>query len=74
MQRSFYKVKKRSFFNIYLYIYFYIYLYINIEKKNEGWACVIFKRTQRSAFFKRKQKNDAFRMEKNTVPNPGIKP
>ena len=33
-------------------MYLYIYLqYIYIEKKNERWACILFKRTQRSAFF-----------------------
>ena len=65
-QHSFYKVKKELnvLFSIYvyLYIYTYIYLYISIyllyihlyifiEKKNKGWACILFKRTQRSAFF-----------------------
>ena len=36
---------------LYISISIYIYIYIYIEKKNEGWACVLFKRTQRSAFF-----------------------
>ena len=49
---------KKFFFAIYIYIYLYIYisvyLYISINiywKTNEGWACILFKRTQHSAFF-----------------------
>ena len=41
---------------IYTSVYLYIYLYIYIEKKIEGWACVLFKRTQHSAFFCKRMK------------------
>ena len=33
---------------IYLYLYLYLSIYIYIEKKNEGWECVLFKRRQHS--------------------------
>ena len=48
---SFLGLKKnlKFFFAIYIYIcifksiYIYIYIYIYIEKKNEGWACILSK-------------------------------
>ena len=54
--RSFLGLKKnlKSFFAIHIYIYIYISIYIYkyiFLLKNEGWACVLFKRPQRSAFF-----------------------
>ena len=59
-------ILKVVLFAIYIYIsiYIYIYLYISIsiyisiyiykyifKKKIKGWACMLFKRMQRSAFF-----------------------
>ena len=47
---------------LYISIYLlYIHLYIFIEKKNKGWACILFKRTQRSRILLRSfQKNETF--------------
>ena len=47
----------KNFFSIYytyisIFIYIYLYIYI-LKKKNEGWACILSKRTQHSCIFLR---------------------